>query len=153
MKARRITVVIALVASSLFALSVSAWMGQWWTVGEVSIGPLGARHCFNQDCRRTGLAWIGGSDLWMRSATATWVAGLVAMFVLAGVAAWLAAGKVPRLLAQVSIVALATAVVTAAYFVAKFPGLNGASIGQGMIMYGVAIVIGCVPAIAVLRAR
>ena len=150
-RSRWIVVVTALVASALFALSV--WIGEWWTVGEVSIGPLGARHCFGGECRPAGLAWIGGSDLWMRSAIATWVAGLVAMFLLAALAAAVAAGKLPRLVARISLVALATAAVTGGYFVAKFPGVGGASLGQGAILYVVALVIGCVAPIAVLRSR
>ncbi len=163
MRARWIVVVTALVASSLFALSV--WIGQWWTIGEVSIGPHGSRHCFGPgmeggftpspgiDCRPAGLAWIGGSELWMRSAVATWVAGLVAMFLLALLAAGAAAGRVPRLVARTTLVALVTAAATGGYFVAQFPGLGGASLGQGAILYVLALAIGCIPAITVLRTR
>ena len=143
--------ILALVAASLFAVSV--WIGQWWTVGEVAIGPFGSRHCFGGDCRRGGLAWIVGSTpAWERGAAATWMAGLVSMVVLMGLAAALAAGRVPQLVARTTLVAIATAIVAGGYFVLAFPGVPGASIGQGLILFIAAIVIGAVPAVRVVRA-
>jgi len=143
-------VILALVAASLFAVSV--WIGQWWNVGEVAIGPLGSRHCFGGECRPGGLGWIGGSSAWERGAAATWMAGLVSMVALMGLAAALAAGRVPKLVARTTLVAIATAIIAGGYFVVGFPGVSGASLGQGLILFIAAIVVGVVPAIRVLRA-
>ena len=150
MTRRWLYVVCALLSASLFAISV--WIGQWWTVGEVAWGPLGTRRCFSGDCRGSGLSWTGGSDLWERSAVATWVAGLVAMVVLMGLAAGVASGRAPKLIARTTLVAIATAIVVAAYFVMAAPAIPGASIGQGVILFAVAVVAGVVPAVRVLRA-
>ena len=142
---------ISLISACAFALSV--WAGSWWTVAEVQIGPLGSRHCFNGDCRPGGLAFLQGSDLWMRSAVATWMAGFVAMVVMIGLAGAIAAGRVPRLFAKTTLVAIATALVAGGYFVIGFPGMLDApvSIGQGMILFAIAIPLALVPAIRVLR--
>jgi hypothetical protein len=149
MRRRWMYVVLALIGATLFAISV--WIGQWWIVGEVSIGPLGGRNCFGSNCRPAGLAWIQGTELWERSAIATAAAGLIAMVLLMALAAALAAQRVPRLLAKTTLVALACALVCASYFIAKFPGVEGATHGPGAVLYTVAIVIGTVPPLAVLR--
>jgi serine acetyltransferase len=80
------------------------------------------------------------------------MAGLVSMVALLGLAAAIAAGRVPKLVARTTLVAIATAIFTGSYFVFGFPGVPGASIGQGLILFIAAIVIGVVPAIRVLRA-
>src|SRR5688572_12420994 len=87
-------VALALLGAFSFALAVQS---AWWTAGEVAIGPFGARHCFGGECRESGLAWIGGSELWMRSAVATRAAGYIAMFVLLAFAGGIAAKREPRL--------------------------------------------------------
>ncbi len=132
---------------------MSVWVGAWWMIGEVTIGPFGARACFNGDCRPRGLAWIGGSDLWMRSAIAAGVAGVVAMFLAVAVASALAAGRSPKLVARSLTVAIATALVTGGYFVGAFPGVGGAEahIDFGMPLYGVACVLGIAAAVLVVR--
>src|SRR5260370_31899146 len=81
---------LALVAASLFAVSVQA--GGWWTAGEVEIGPFGSRACLRGDCAAHGLRWIGGGEAWLRGAIATGAAGFVAMAVLVVLAGAAAAG-------------------------------------------------------------
>ncbi len=88
----------------------------------------------------------------MRSAVATWVAGLIAMCVMISLAGAIAAGRVPRLLAKLTFVALATALATGGYFFIAFPGVPGAAIGQGTILFAIAVPLALVPAIRVLRA-
>jgi hypothetical protein len=144
-----IIVAFALISASAFALSVQS--GRWWSVGEVAIGPFGTRHCFDGECRASGLAWLGGSDLWMRSAVATGVAGLVTSFLLVVIAGALAARRVPRLAARSSLAALATALAVGGYFVARFPRGDVASIDRGVVLFVVGIVFGIPAAIAVLR--
>ena len=148
---RWLVVALALVAAIAFALSVQA--GDWWHAGEVAIGPFGAHHCFGGDCRTTGLGWLGGDDLWMRSAVATRVAGLVAMFVLVIIAGAVAAKRVPRLFARITVVSLATAAVCGTYFYVRFPGVEGAALGFGVPLYALAIAVGAAAAIITLRAR
>lgn len=140
-KFRVMTVVIGLAAASSFALAVQS---AWWTLGEVEIGPFGARHCFGGECRESGLAWIGGSELWMRSAVATRAAGYIAMFVLLMFAGALAAKRQPRLAARGALAAIATAAACGAYFIAAFPGLGGAGVAHGVFLYAGAVVAGLV---------
>lgn len=148
---RWIVIVLALAAASAFALSVQALM--WWSVGEVGIGPFGASHCFGGECRGTGLSFLNGSDLWMRSGIATGVAALVSMLALVVLAGAVAARRVPKLAARSCIVAIATAVVCGLYFICKFPGLGGASTGLGPIVFAVGIVLGLASTVMVLRQR
>src|SRR5215471_4815769 len=83
---RWLLVAIALVGAAAFALSVQG--GRWWSIGDVSIGPLGAHSPFGG---LGGLSWAGGSARWERFGSATFAAGLIAMFVLIVVAGALAA--------------------------------------------------------------
>ncbi|HEY1558192.1 MAG TPA: hypothetical protein VGF94_25365 [Kofleriaceae bacterium] len=142
---------LGLVGAAALAISVQA--GVWWSVGEVTIGPFGAHHCFNQDCRTTGLGWIGGSDLWMRSAVATGVAGALASVLLIAVAAAAAARRRPRVLARMALSALIGATACGAYFVVRFPGVEGAGLDRGLYLFVAGIAIGLAAAISVLRAK
>jgi hypothetical protein len=145
---RWIVVALALLGGSAFALSVQ--VGMWWSVGEVSIGPFGARHCFGGECRRSGLGFLEGGDLWMRSGTATGAGGLIAMFALLVLAARVASNRIPKLAAKASLVAIATATACGGYFLFEFPGLGGASIDHGVYLFAIAIVLGVAAATSVL---
>jgi len=148
MRTRWIAIVVALVGAVLLALSA---IEAWWRAGEVAIGPFGSHHCFGGDCKSSGLAWIGGTDLWLRSAVATRAAAIIASILLVVVAGGLAARRVPRLIARSTLVALAAAVVTGSYFVAKFPSLGGTSLDLGAFLYGGGVVMGLVAAVLTLR--
>lgn len=147
--------VVALALASACALAVSVWVGAWWTVGEWNVGPFGARGCMGGDCGLRGLSWLDGGDLWMRSAIATGVAGVIAMFLAVAVAGALAAKRVPKLIARSYLASLATALVVGAFFFVKFPGLGGSEqhLGFGAPLYVVGIAIGAVAGIMVQRAR
>jgi hypothetical protein len=152
-------VALALVAASLFAISVQA--GVWWTAGEVEIGPFGSHACFAGDCRTAGLRWLGGSEAWLRGAIATGAAGLVAMLALVVLAGAIAAsprgaarlGTVGKHAAKASLVAIATAVIAGAWFVIGFPGVGGAHFDRGAVFYAIAVAVGIVAAIRALRWR
>jgi hypothetical protein len=150
---RWIALLLALAGACAFAVSV--WVGAWWTVGEATIGPFGARACFDGDCRLRGLSWIGGTDLWMRSAFATGVAGVLAMFVLTAVAGATAAKRVPRLLARTTLVTIATAIACSAYFVAAFPGVGGAEAhyALGAALFPLGALLGIASSVVVIRAK
>jgi hypothetical protein len=105
---------------------------------------------------------FGGGDVWLRGAVATAAAGLVAMFVLVVLAGATAAGPseravglgaVARHAAKASLVAIATALAAAAWFVIGFPGLAGAHLDRGAVFYAIAIVVGVIAAIRALRWR
>ena len=145
---RILALVLSLASAVAFALSMQA---AWWTAGEVSIGPFGARHCFGGECRETGLSWLGGTEMWMRAGVAGRAAGYIAMFVLVIVAGALAAKRVPRLMAKASIVSILTATVTGVYFAAAFPGLGGSALGHGIFLFAAAIGLGIAGAVATLR--
>ena len=148
--ARWIALGLALAGACAFAVSV--WVGTWWTVAEATIGPFGSHACFEGDCKLRGLSWTGGSDLWMRSAIATGVAGVISMFVLTWVAGGAAAKNIPRLAARTSLVAISTGLACAAYFVVKLPSLGQPpQIGIGAALYGVGAVLGFAAAFIVLR--
>lgn len=148
MRSRLISVLLGLAAAIAFAMSVQT---AWWTIGEVDIGPFGARHCFGGECRESGLAWIGGSDLWMRSAVATRAAGFIAMFALLMFAGARAAKREPKLVARLVLAAIVTAAGAGGYFWAAFPGLGGAALGPGLFFYAGAILAGVAGVIVFLR--
>ena len=146
-KQRWIVVGEALIAASSFALSVQG--GRWWTIGDVEIGPLGAKSPFGG---LGGLSWAGGGARWERFGTATWAAGLIAMFVLIVVAAAVAAKRIPRLAARTALVAIATTGLAGAGFLALRPDSLPFELGRGVVLLGTAVIAGAVAAISVLRA-
>lgn len=137
-RARWSLVAAAVATAMLFASSV--WLGRWWSVGEVTIGPLGSHNCFAGECRGGGLSWIGGTDLWMRSGIATGAAGLIAMVLLLGMAGGFAVARTPKLLAKMMVSTLVAAIACGAYFVAKFPGVDGASLSLGFYLFAAGLV-------------
>lgn len=149
-RSRLIPVVLALTAATLFAISVQV---AWWSIAEVAIGPFGSRHCFGGECRESGLSWLGGSDMWMRSAVATRAAGYIAMFVLLMFAGAVAAKREPKLVARGCLAAIVTAAAAGAYFAAAFPGLGGASVSYGVFLYAGAVVAGVAAIVVFLRRR
>lgn len=140
---------VALVAASGFALSVQG--GRWWSIGDVSVGPLGANSPFGG---LGGFSWAGGSARWERFGTATFAAGLIAMFVLIVVAGALAAKRSPRLAAKTAVVAIATAALVGTAFVVARPH-NGLpfELDRGALLFFGAVVTGAIAAAGVLRAR
>lgn len=149
-RARWLSLALSLVAASGFALAVQT---AWWKVAEVTVGPFGSRACFGGECRERGLAWIGGTDLWMRAAVASRAAGYIAMFALVFLAGALAAKRVPVLIARMSIVAILTALVSGIYFYVAFPDLKEASLGLGLFFFAAAAIAGMAAAIIVARAQ
>lgn len=145
---RWLLVATALVAASGFALSVQG--GRWWSIGDVSIGPLGAHSPFGG---LGGLSWAGASARWERFGTATFAAGLIAMFVLIGVAGALAANRTPRLAARTALVAIATAALVGTGFVVSRPD-NGLpfALDRGVALFAGAVIAGAIAAIGALRA-
>ena len=135
---RRWTSISLLVAAAGgFALSVAG--GAWWTVDAAfDIGPLGARQCSGDDCVPTPF-WLDAGPRFERAATATAAAAGVAMVVLLAFAGALAAGRAPRLLRRMAMVALATAAAAATLWLVSFPGLPGAELGRGAMLYAGAI--------------
>jgi len=151
MRSRLLPLFLALAAASAFALAVQS---AWWSAGEVSIGPFGARHCFGGECRESGLTWLGGTDLWMRAGVAARAAGYIAMFVLVVLAGGLAAKRIPRLMARCSIVSIVTAAATGGYFALQFPDAVLGSVrtfGIGLFLFGGAIALGVAAAVFTLR--
>src|SRR5215510_4114634 len=104
LKHRWSLIAAALVGASGFALSVQG--GRWWSIGDVTVGPTGARSPFGG---LGGFSWAGGSAQWGRFGVATYAAGMIAMLVLIFVAGALAARRVPRLAARTALVAVAVA--------------------------------------------
>lgn len=147
-RSRILALVLALAGATAFALAVQS---AWWSAGEVAIGPFGARHCFGGECRETGLSWIGGSELWMRSGVAARAGGYISMFVLIIVAGALAAKRIPRLMSKASLVAILTATASGGYFLVGFPGVNSSTIGAGIVLFGAAIGFGVASVVVTLR--
>ena len=151
MRSRIVPLLLALAGACLFALAVQT---AWWSAGDVTVGPFGARSCFGGDCGERGMGWLGGTDLWMRAGVATRAGGFIAMFVLVIVAGALAAKRVPKLMARASIVAIITAAAAGGYFASGFPtGAlgNEHEMGLGFPFFLAAIVIGLAAAVFTLR--
>jgi len=149
-RSRWLVVVLALASATGFAISVQS---AWWSVGEVSIGPFGSRHCFGGECRETGLSWIGAGELWMRSAVATRAAGYIAMFVLLMFAGAIAAKRQPTLVARGVAAAIVTAAASGCYFWFGFPGVTTASVAQGGFELLAGVVLGSAALVLFLRRR
>jgi hypothetical protein len=148
-KSRWLFVGIAVVSATLFAFST--WIGQWWTDVDVAIGPMGTRGCVGGVCGG-GLRWTGGSELWMRTAIATWAGSLLTMVLLLGVAGAFAANRIPKLLAKSTLTSLATTAIAGLYFIVKMPAMPGLEVAIGMIVFIAAVVLGAITPIRALRA-
>ncbi len=120
-------------------------------VGEVAVGPMGSRHCFNGDCRPAGLAWLNAGDFWQRTAVATWVGSLLSMLLLLGVGAAIAAGRTPKLVSKSTLTALLTTALAGGYFIAKMPSAGDPTLQQGAYFFIAAVVLGVVAPIKALR--
>jgi len=149
MKSRWIIVALALVAATAFAISVQT--GRWWSVGDVEIGPFGSKHCFAGDCRPASLSWTGGSERWARTGMGTWAGGLLSALVLCVLAAAVASKRVPKLAAKTALVSIATTLAAGGLFIAQYPGVPGAGPDRGLFVFALAIVVGAVTALLVLR--
>lgn len=150
-KSRWIVIGLLLISATAFAMSV--WGGRWWSVADVTIGPFGSKHCFGGECKHAGLGWIGGTDRWMRTGMATWAGGVLTMLSLLGVAAAVAARRVPRLAAKMTLVAIATTLLAGISFIAQFPGVEGATTDRGLWLFLLGAIVGLGATVAVLRAR
>ncbi|HET9992600.1 MAG TPA: hypothetical protein VFQ65_28900 [Kofleriaceae bacterium] len=147
MKSRWLFVATAVISAALLAISV--WVGNWWTIGGLEIGPFGAHECFSGDCRPTSIS--GAPELWQRCGTAVWAGGMLSMILLLGIAAALAARRVPKMLAKSSLTAIATTALAGAYFIVKLPAPAGMTVGQGVYLFVAAVVLAFVTPIRVLR--
>ncbi|MEO6774148.1 MAG: hypothetical protein ABI467_14210 [Kofleriaceae bacterium] len=147
MKSRWLFVAISVISAGLLAISV--WVGNWWSVGGLEIGPFGAHECFGGECRSTTIG--GAPQLWQRCGTAVWAGGLMSMILLLAIAAALAARRMPKALAKSSLTALVTTALAGAYFIVKLPAPTGMTVGQGVYMFVAAVVLAFVTPIWVLR--
>lgn len=120
-------------------------------MGQVEIGPFGSKHCFDGDCRPASLSWVGGTARWARTGMGTWAGGLMSTLVLAVMAAGVAARRVPRLAARTALVSIATTLVAGVLFILQYPGVPGASVDRGIVLFMTAIGIGAACALIVLR--
>ena len=85
----------------------------------------------------------------------TGAAGLLSAALLVVVGAAAAAGRMPVMLARMGGVAIVTATLVGAYFLAGFHGVDGAHAapGRGIVLYFGAIPLGLGAAVMVLRGR
>lgn len=122
-------------------------------MGDVEIGPFGSKHCFDGDCRPASLSWVGGTARWIRTGMGTWAGGLMSALVLAILAARVASRAVPRLAAKTALVSIGTTLAAGALFIAQYPGVQGGGPDRGLYLFVVAIALGTIPPIVVLRSR
>ena len=146
-KNRWLIVALALIAATLFAISVQ--MGKWWSVETVEIGPFGSKHCFGGDCKPAGLGWVNGTARWQRTGIGTWAGGLLSAFILSIMAAGVAAKRVPKLAARTALVSIGTTLTAGALFILQYPGVEGATPDRGLWTFAIAIVVGSAAAIKV----
>jgi hypothetical protein len=127
------------------------WVGNWWSVGGLEIGPFGAHECFSGDCRPTTIS--GAPELWQRCGTAVWAGGIMSMILLLAIAAAIAAKRLPKMLAKSSLTAIVTTGLAGAYFIAKLPAPTGMQVGQAIYLFVAGVVLAFVTPIWVLRQR
>jgi len=143
------TIGLALIGAALLALAVQG--GRWWTIDDITIGPVSSHRCFAGDCRVVGLGWVGGTTGWARAGQATYAAGLCAAALLVFSAAGAASRRVIRILARSGLVAAVTAAVSGAVFAGLFPGVAGSELGRGAWFYLAGVIIAVVAQVMVLR--
>jgi hypothetical protein len=133
------------------SLSISIGAGRWWSIGGVfDLGPFGARQCNDDGCVPANLPLDGGPR-WERLAVATGAACLITSLVMLIVASALAAGRTPKLLGKTAIVAVATALVAGAMFVALAPAMASGSLDRGFYLFVVGLVLAGAVGVSVSR--
>ncbi|MCE9580821.1 MAG: hypothetical protein K8W52_47345 [Deltaproteobacteria bacterium] len=146
---RILSIALALLGASAFAMAVEG--GHWWTLDEVSVGPVSTMQCFGGTCAQTGFDWIGPPGSWVRWGAAAYAAGLVAALVLVTLAASLASKRNGRLAARVSVIAAGTAVAAGGLFIYTFPSLPGMVMDRGIWLYGGGVALAAAAALVALR--
>jgi hypothetical protein len=144
----------ASVASGVVAAAALAFATQlpWWSFAEVEVFLTRARHCFEGECRRTGLDWLGVSDWWHRLATAAFGVGLFTALIAVFVAGARAAGRVPRTAAGSLLVAVICSLGCGAATLSTFPQLGQMHLGVGPLLYIVGLIAAAVAALLARRA-
>lgn len=151
-RGRWFVVALALFACIAFAMSVQG--GQWWVIGDTTIGPFGAKRCFEDGCKPAGLNWLGVGDRWMRVGMATWAAGLISAFTLVVLSGGLAAKRIPKLAAKTVGVSAATAAITGTWFWSQFPSDQfTASYGRGLYLFVAAVAMSAIAVVLVHRGK
>lgn len=141
--ARWTNVAIGVAAATALAFSTQL---PWWQFAEVEVFLTRARHCFDGECQRAGMDWMGASLWWHRMATATFGVGLLAGFLALFIAGARAAGRWPRTASGSSLVAVVTATVCGAVTLLTFPKLSDMDLGLGSPVYVVGLVLSAVAA-------
>ena len=136
--ARWTNVVIGVAAATALTFSTQL---PWWKFAEVEVFLTRARHCFDGECQRAGMDWIGASLWWHRLATSTFGVGLLASFLALFVAGARAAGRWPRTASGSLLVAVVTATVCGAVTLLTFPKLADMGLGLGSPVYVAGLVL------------
>jgi hypothetical protein len=146
---------LALLAGIAFSLSV--WGGRWWVIADAAeVGPFGGKRChFDKTCEPAGLTWLGTELRWIRIGMATWAAGLISTLLVVVMAAAFAARRVPRLVAKMVLVSIATGTIVGVWFFLGFPNAEypAAEIDRGVPLFFGATLLGAIAAMLALRAR
>ena len=127
----------------LFAAYRPTWFNE--EVSNASLGLRAMRLCLDGDCRAESIAAISGDASWARTGMATFASSLLAAALAVTLAGALAAGRTPRFLGRITIVAAVTSAVAGAIFVLQFPGFGGAALGAAAWLHfagAVAIALG-----------
>lgn len=136
-------VTLLLASACLFAFAMQAVA--WWHIDHANVGPISTDMCAGTICKRSSLAWLRGSETWMRTGVATYSGGLLASIFAALTAAAIAANRAPRLLSKMLLVSTVTAAIAAVYFYAAFPSVNYAQVARGLgaPMFAAAVIVTC----------
>lgn len=136
-------VFLLLASACMFAFAMQAVA--WWHIDQANVGPISTDMCAASVCKRSSLAWLRGSETWMRTGVATYSGGLLASILAALTAAAIAANRAPRLLSKMLLVSTVTAAISAVYFYAAFPSVTYAPVtrGFGAPLFAAAVMITC----------
>ncbi len=127
---------VAAAAALVFSTQIA-----WWSFGEVEVLLTRGWRCFDGECGRVPLNWLGASEWWHRTATATFGLALLAAFLSVFVAGARAAGRVPRTIAGSLLVAVITGTACGAFTVYDFPRYAEMSTGLGSLLYVAGLVL------------
>src|SRR5436190_7370942 len=154
MSARLRWVIVALSLAGATCLAIGAQGGRWFWLGEtIAVGPTGTMSCFNGDCKTSDLSALQADDseVWRRAGLGTAAAGLLGAIALVAVGGSLAAKRSGKLAAGATLTASLTGAVASAVFVITRPSTDvPATIGRGVVIYAVGLVLALAVAVFVL---
>lgn len=119
---RRALIIVLGLAGAVASL-IATQLLSWWDLDGVKVLPNKTLHCMGGTCTEANQAWMGATELWLRTGVAVTTATYLTAFGCIALAAAAAAQKTSILLARWTFASVAIAVISAILLASKPPDM------------------------------